>query len=154
MVSGEPVVTCANMAEAGFPSSFVADPFLFIQWEEHGVSWCRYTTNPPLPIPVVIRPPFVFYRCAKTKHMPIDLLFLDEEIESKNYFMPNLQAGASSSAHAEDEKVDAGLPLVGFAIRPGIAPNVKFGGSRSYPDLPWVSTTGCLRMSSCSKQNF
>ncbi|WVZ85730.1 hypothetical protein U9M48_032619 [Paspalum notatum var. saurae] len=29
--------------------------------------------------------------CAKTKHMPIDLLFLDEEIESKNYFMPNLQ---------------------------------------------------------------
>ncbi|WVZ85729.1 hypothetical protein U9M48_032619 [Paspalum notatum var. saurae] len=26
------------------------------------VSWCRYTTNPPLPIPVVIRPPFVFYR--------------------------------------------------------------------------------------------
>ncbi|WVZ99559.1 hypothetical protein U9M48_044833 [Paspalum notatum var. saurae] len=53
------------------------------------------------------------------------------------------EAGASSSAHAEDEKkVDRGLPLTGFAIRPGIAPNVKFGGSGSYPDLPWVSTTG------------
>ncbi|KAJ1295070.1 hypothetical protein BS78_01G195900 [Paspalum vaginatum] len=51
------------------------------------------------------------------------------------------EADASSSAHAEDEKVDTGLPLVGSAIRPGIAPNDKFGGSRSYPDLPWVSTT-------------
>ncbi|ONK69112.1 uncharacterized protein A4U43_C05F19480 [Asparagus officinalis] len=27
-------------------------------------------------------------------------------------------------------------------IRPGIASDVKFGGSGSYPDLPWVSTTG------------
>ncbi|KAL5683479.1 hypothetical protein ACJX0J_009864, partial [Zea mays] len=26
-----PVVTCADVAEAGFPSSFVANPFLFIQ---------------------------------------------------------------------------------------------------------------------------
>lgn len=52
-------------------------------------------------------------------------------------------AGASSSARAEDEKkADRGLPLMGSAIRPGIAPNVKFGGSGSYPDLPWVSTTG------------
>lgn len=27
-------------------------------------------------------------------------------------------------------------------IRPGIAAEVKFGGSGSYPNLPWVSTTG------------
>jgi hypothetical protein len=26
-----PAVTCADVAEAGFPSSFVANPFLFIQ---------------------------------------------------------------------------------------------------------------------------
>lgn len=53
------------------------------------------------------------------------------------------EAGASSSAHAEDEKkADRGLSLMGSAIRPGIAPNVKFGGSGSYPDLPWVSTVG------------
>ncbi|KAL6609359.1 hypothetical protein ACP70R_039328 [Stipagrostis hirtigluma subsp. patula] len=53
------------------------------------------------------------------------------------------EAGASSSAHPEDEKkTDRGFPLMGSAIRPGIAPNVKFGGSGSYPDLPWVSTTG------------
>ncbi|WVZ58147.1 hypothetical protein U9M48_008450, partial [Paspalum notatum var. saurae] len=51
-------------------------------------------------------------------------------------------AGTSSSAHAEYEKVvDRGLPIMGYATRPGIAPNVKFGGSGSYPDLPWVSTT-------------
>ena len=53
------------------------------------------------------------------------------------------EAGASSSAHAEDEKkADRGLYLMCSAIRPGIAPNVKFGGSGSYPDLPWVSTNG------------
>ncbi|CAN6327317.1 unnamed protein product [Urochloa humidicola] len=53
------------------------------------------------------------------------------------------EAGASLSAHMEDEKkVERVLPLMGSAIRPGIAPNVKFGGSGSYPDLPWVSTTG------------
>ncbi|OEL28827.1 Ninja-family protein 8, partial [Dichanthelium oligosanthes] len=52
------------------------------------------------------------------------------------------ETGASSSAHVEDEKADRALPLMGSAIRPGIAPNVKFGGSGSYPDLPWVSTTG------------
>ncbi|KAL9224523.1 hypothetical protein vseg_000548 [Gypsophila vaccaria] len=28
------------------------------------------------------------------------------------------------------------------AIRPGIAADVKFGGSGSFPNLPWVSTTG------------
>lgn len=27
-------------------------------------------------------------------------------------------------------------------IRPGIAPYLEFGGCGSYPDLPWVSTTG------------
>jgi len=53
------------------------------------------------------------------------------------------EAGASSSVHMEDEKkAERALPLMGSAIRPGIAPNVKFGGSGSYPDLPWVSTTG------------
>ena len=28
------------------------------------------------------------------------------------------------------------------AIRPGIAADLKFGGSGSHPNLPWVSTTG------------
>lgn len=28
------------------------------------------------------------------------------------------------------------------AIRPGIAADLKFGGCGSYPNLPWVSTTG------------
>jgi hypothetical protein len=51
--------------------------------------------------------------------------------------------GASSSVHVVgDKRTDRVLPLMGSAIRPGIAPNVKFGGSGSYPDLPWVSTTG------------
>ncbi|KAL5729099.1 hypothetical protein ACHQM5_002096 [Ranunculus cassubicifolius] len=31
--------------------------------------------------------------------------------------------------------------LENSAIKPGIAPGMKFGGSGSYPDLPWVSTT-------------
>ncbi|XP_039113757.1 protein NINJA homolog 1-like [Dioscorea cayenensis subsp. rotundata] len=40
------------------------------------------------------------------------------------------------------QHVGEGFAQEGSAIRPGIAPNVKFGGSGSYPDLPWVSTTG------------
>lgn len=40
------------------------------------------------------------------------------------------------------QHVGEGFAQEGSAIRPGIAPNVKFGGCGSYPDLPWVSTTG------------
>uniref|UniRef100_A0A7N0TI56 Ninja-family protein n=1 Tax=Kalanchoe fedtschenkoi TaxID=63787 RepID=A0A7N0TI56_KALFE len=36
----------------------------------------------------------------------------------------------------------SGVPHVGSVIRPGIAADVKFGGSGSHPNLPWVSTTG------------
>ncbi|VFQ67615.1 unnamed protein product [Cuscuta campestris] len=35
-----------------------------------------------------------------------------------------------------------GLPRDFTAIRPGLAADVKFGGCGSYPNLPWVSTTG------------
>lgn len=35
-----------------------------------------------------------------------------------------------------------GFPREGSAIKPGIAADLKFGGSGSYPDLPWVSTIG------------
>ncbi|KAF5207486.1 Ninja-family protein [Thalictrum thalictroides] len=59
-----------------------------------------------------------------------------------------IKEGASSSTPTEDENKRnstnqqlEGL-LEGSAIRPGIAPGLKFGGSGSCPDLPWVSTTG------------
>jgi len=51
------------------------------------------------------------------------------------------EAGASSSAHAEDEKVGRGLPLMGSAIQPSIAPNVNLESGSCF-DLPWVSTIG------------
>ncbi|KAF3775842.1 Ninja-family protein 8 [Nymphaea thermarum] len=63
-------------------------------------------------------------------------------------------AGMSSSSQGEDitkadNPKDATLPsdLESFlhempGIRPGIAAAIKFGGNGSYPDLPWVSTTG------------
>ena len=35
-----------------------------------------------------------------------------------------------------------GVPPEYPAIRPGIAAELKFGGSGSSPNLPWVSTTG------------
>lgn len=35
-----------------------------------------------------------------------------------------------------------GFPPEGLNIRPGLETNVKFGGCGSFPDLPWVSTTG------------
>ena len=40
-----------------------------------------------------------------------------------------------------NQSVAEGGSHEGATIRPGIAPDVKFGGSGSYPDLPWVSTT-------------
>lgn len=48
----------------------------------------------------------------------------------------NLRANASSDQPTE------GLSLDFSAIKPGIASDLKFGGSGSYPNLPWVSTTG------------
>ncbi|KAI7733120.1 hypothetical protein M8C21_004111 [Ambrosia artemisiifolia] len=51
-----------------------------------------------------------------------------------------------SSKHAEldtkDQSKAEGLPIEHPAIRPGIAADLKFGGSGSSPNLPWVSTTG------------
>ncbi|KAD6455131.1 hypothetical protein R6Q59_016419 [Mikania micrantha] len=41
-----------------------------------------------------------------------------------------------------DQSKPEGFPPEHPAIRPGIAAEVKFGGSGSSPNLPWVSTTG------------
>ncbi|KAI3724842.1 hypothetical protein L1987_64609 [Smallanthus sonchifolius] len=41
-----------------------------------------------------------------------------------------------------DQSKPEGFPLEHPAIRPGIAAELKFGGSGSSPNLPWVSTTG------------
>lgn len=63
-------------------------------------------------------------------------------------------AGMSSSSPGEDitkaenpKEVTGPSDLESFlhempGIRPGIAAAIKFGGNGSYPDLPWVSTTG------------
>ncbi|CAN4096634.1 unnamed protein product [Withania somnifera] len=40
--------------------------------------------------------------------------------------------------HPRAEVVPSEFPT----IRPGLAADLKFGGSGSYPNLPWVSTTG------------
>ncbi|XP_039037214.1 ninja-family protein mc410-like isoform X2 [Hibiscus syriacus] len=49
----------------------------------------------------------------------------------------NLRTNAVS-----DRPTAEGLTLDFSAIKPGIAADLKFGGSGSYPNLPWVSTTG------------
>ncbi|KAF8388936.1 hypothetical protein HHK36_025619 [Tetracentron sinense] len=41
-----------------------------------------------------------------------------------------------------DQPAVEGFPHEISAIRPGVAADVKFGGCGSYPNLPWVSTTG------------
>ncbi|KAK9102361.1 hypothetical protein Sjap_019615 [Stephania japonica] len=60
-----------------------------------------------------------------------------------------LEAGPSSSSQTEDEvkrhrlnQSIEGLSNETAVIRPGLASGLKFGGCGSYPDLPWVSTTG------------
>ncbi|KAL5976824.1 hypothetical protein ACLOJK_021158 [Asimina triloba] len=69
------------------------------------------------------------------------------------------ESGASSSSQKEDDSkgnniifkpkeipdrrtIVEGIPHEVSAIRPGIGPDVKFGGCGSYPDLPWVQATG------------
>lgn len=49
----------------------------------------------------------------------------------------------SSSQTEEDTKGRANTFASDYpSIKPGIAPDIKFGGSGSFPKLPWVSTTG------------
>ncbi|XP_030541727.1 ninja-family protein mc410 [Rhodamnia argentea] len=49
----------------------------------------------------------------------------------------------SSTRTEEDAKGTAeGFSIDFSAIKPGIAADLKFGGCGSYPNLPWVSTTG------------
>lgn len=43
---------------------------------------------------------------------------------------------------APDRSAAEGFSLDFSSIKPGIAADVKFGGSGSCPNLPWVSTTG------------
>ncbi|KAF3441889.1 hypothetical protein FNV43_RR15804 [Rhamnella rubrinervis] len=44
--------------------------------------------------------------------------------------------------NAADRSAAEGFSLDFSAIKPGLAADVKFGGSGSCPNLPWVSTTG------------
>ncbi|CAN4097518.1 unnamed protein product [Withania somnifera] len=41
-----------------------------------------------------------------------------------------------------DQPRTEAVPSEFLTIRPGLAADLKFGGSGSYPNLPWVSTTG------------
>lgn len=53
--------------------------------------------------------------------------------------------GSSTNLSAKDasDRLPADALSLNFsAIKPGIAADVKFGGCGSYPNLPWVSTTG------------
>lgn len=53
--------------------------------------------------------------------------------------------GSSTNLKAKDasDRSTADGSLINFsAIKPGIAAELKFGGCGSYPNLPWVSTTG------------
>jgi len=56
----------------------------------------------------------------------------------------NLPSGEQSTSLAQDEanRQANSFPSEYPSIRPGIAADVKFGGSGSFPNLPWVSTTG------------
>lgn len=46
------------------------------------------------------------------------------------------------SNDASDQVMEVASSHECSAIRPGVFANVKFGGCGSYPNLPWVSTTG------------
>ncbi|EEF48205.1 conserved hypothetical protein [Ricinus communis] len=58
------------------------------------------------------------------------------EDDAKRSGMNLRSKDASGPSAAEDSSFDFS------AIKPGIASDVKFGGCGSYPNLPWVSTTG------------
>ncbi|KAH9605049.1 hypothetical protein KSS87_001269 [Heliosperma pusillum] len=57
---------------------------------------------------------------------------------------PVTQVGPSSQpeGNATTRTNSSSFPSEYPAIKPGIASEVKFGGSGSFPNLPWVSTTG------------
>lgn len=54
--------------------------------------------------------------------------------------------GSSTNLRAKDvseQSKGEGSTAIDFSnIKPGLAAEVKFGGCGSYPNLPWVSTTG------------
>ncbi|PKA64713.1 Ninja-family protein 7 [Apostasia shenzhenica] len=67
---------------------------------------------------------------------------------TKHVGEPAAQDESKSSHNAQRTKEAKSKPVIegfiseGPAIRPGIASNLQFGGSGSYPNLPWVSTKG------------
>ncbi|KAI4377761.1 hypothetical protein MLD38_015339 [Melastoma candidum] len=52
------------------------------------------------------------------------------------------EEGSSTPAEEDAKAVTDNLFTKFAAIKPGMAADVKFGGSGSVPNLPWVSTTG------------
>ncbi|XP_020596144.1 ninja-family protein Os05g0558800 isoform X2 [Phalaenopsis equestris] len=53
-----------------------------------------------------------------------------------------LRSNSTQANEATNKPATEALLREAPFIRPGIAPNLRFGGSGSYPDLPWVTTTG------------
>ncbi|GMI81267.1 novel interactor of JAZ [Hibiscus trionum] len=70
------------------------------------------------------------------QHGTEEFSFIRAEEDVKGSSM-NLRANVAS-----DRPTTESLTLDFSAVKPGIAADLKFGGSGSYPNLPWVSTTG------------
>ncbi|KAE8652891.1 ninja-family protein mc410-like isoform X1 [Cucumis sativus] len=77
----------------------------------------------------------------------------EQEKVDNNSRQPTVEEGSSSQAGAKGSSISLGAkdsserPGRGLFneisdIKPGLAADVKFGGSGSFPNLPWVSTTG------------
>ncbi|CAK9329421.1 unnamed protein product [Citrullus colocynthis] len=77
----------------------------------------------------------------------------EQEKVDNNSKQPFVEEGSSSQAGAKGSSSSLGVkdaserPAGGLlneisAIKPGLAADVKFGGSGSFPNLPWVYTTG------------
>lgn len=61
----------------------------------------------------------------------------------KNIIEENSSSQNEEKAKGNSERtMSEGLTVNFSAVKPEIAADMKFGGCESYPNVPWVSTTG------------
>ncbi|KAK7314430.1 hypothetical protein VNO77_32954 [Canavalia gladiata] len=68
-----------------------------------------------------------------------------QRVAEEGSSQPEDVKGSSTNLRAKDvsdQSTGEGSPIDFSNIKPGLAADVKFGGCGSYPNLPWVSTSG------------
>lgn len=130
-------------ALGSLPMSFGYSPVQLPVLDNKDSPWRMFAQPQPLPSPFVGRSISTSVPLPVINPSSSESVRLDVRPAELLKGQAQLVAEEGTSSQVEDDAKGRGnsFPSEYPAIRPGIATEMKFGGSGTFPNLPWVSTT-------------